>query len=357
MMKVLHSADWHLDSPLTGHTPEQTAYLRTGLLQLPGKVARTAQVEACDLMLLSGDIFDGAYTRQSLDAARSALEDAAIPVFIAPGNHDPIGSASVWTSESWPGNVHIFEGEAMESAAVPELDCRVYGAAFRGAYAPSLLEGFRARQEERYALGVLHGDPTRADSPYCAVTAAQAADSGLDYLALGHIHKGGKFTAGGTLCAWPGCPMGRGYDETGEKGVLIAELGEDKAVRFLPLDTPRFFDLECPAGENPFAALSTILPPVGNRDFYRITLIGESANVDLDALLAAYCAFPNLELRDRTILPLDVWGTAGEDTLEGIYFGLLKASMEGQDEKTAERIALAAKISRKILSGQEVRLP
>lgn len=356
-MKVLHSADWHLDSPLTGRTSEQTELLRGELLRLPGKVVNAAREENCDLMLLAGDLFDGAYSRQSLDALRNALEDAAIPVFITPGNHDPVGSASPWTAESWPENVHIFTGESVRSVSLPELDCRVYGAAFENTFAPSLLEGFRASQEERYAVGVLHGDPTRADSPYCAVSAVQAAESGLDYLALGHIHKRGEFLAGRTLCAWPGCPMGRGYDETGEKGVLIAELGEAVSCRFLALDTLRFFDLECPAGENPFAALAAFLPPVGNQDFYRITLTGESGNVDVDALLAAYCAFPNLELRDRTVLPLDVWGTAGEDTLEGIYFGLLKASMEGQDEKTAERIALAAKISRKILSGQEVRLP
>lgn len=356
-MKVLHSADWHLDSPITGRTREQTDFLRGELLRLPEKVIRKAKEESCDLVLLSGDLFDGAYSRRSLDALRFALEDGAMPVFIAPGNHDPMGSTSAWAAESWPGNVHIFSREAIDSVSLEELDCRIYGAAFENAFAPSLLEGFRAEQKERYAIGVLHGDPTRADSPYCPVSAPQAAGSGLDYLALGHIHKRGEFFAGRTLCAWPGCPMGRGYDETGEKGVLIAELGEAVSCRFLPLDTPRFFDLECPAGENPFAALAACLPPVGNKNFYRISFTGESENVDLDGLLAAYCAFPNLELRDRTVLPLDIWGNAGEDTLEGIYFGLLKASMEDQDEKTAERIALAAKISRRILSGQEVRLP
>lgn len=356
-MKILHSADWHLDSPLVGRKPEQAEFLRRESLALPGKIAACAKAEGCDLMLLSGDLFDGAYTPESLHAVKTALEEAAVPVFIAPGNHDYANPTSPWTVESWPQNVHIFTKPAMESIAVPDLDCRVYGAAFSGPESPALLEGFRAECGERYAVGVLHGDPTQKNSPYCPVSAEQIRDSGLDYLALGHIHKGGDFVAGATLCAWPGCPMGRGFDETEAKGVRIVTLGNVTQCRFLPLDTPRFFDLEAEAGGNPAAALSSLLPPVGNQHFYRVTFTGESKPIDLDALTAQFSRFPNLELRDRTVPPLDIWGSAGEDTLEGVYFGLLHAAMDTQDEKTAAQIRLAAQISRQILNGQEVKLP
>lgn len=356
-MKILHSADWHLDSPLVGRRAEQAEYLRREALALPGRVVSAAKAESCDLMLLSGDLFDGAYTPESLHAVRTALEEAAIPVFIAPGNHDYVNPSSPWTAESWPQNVHIFTNPAMESVRIPELDCRVYGAAFTAPDAPALLEGFRAKCDERYAVGVLHGDPTQKSSPYCPVSSEQVRDSGLDYLALGHIHKGGDFVAGATLCAWPGCPMGRGFDETDAKGVRIVTLGDVTQCRFLPLDTPRFFDLEAEAGSDAAAALSAVLPPVGNSHFYRVTFTGESQPIDLPALSELFSRYPNLELRDRTVPPLDIWGSAGEDTLEGVYFGLLHAAMEGQDEDTAARIRLAAQISRQILSGQEVKLP
>ena len=55
--------------------------------------------------------------------------------------------------------------------------------------------------------------------------------------------------------------------------------------------------------------------------------------------------------------PVDLWANAGEDTLEGIYFNLLRQAMEGQDEETCRKIALAARISRQLLLGQEVKLP
>ncbi len=351
MIKLLHSADWHLDSPIQGRTPQQTQLLHQALLRLPQQIAATAMAQGCDLMLLSGDLFDGPASAESIAALRTALEEVRIPVFIAPGNHDPLNS--VWSSHIWPDNVHIFTGSTIESIVPEGLNCRIYGAAFAGAESPSMLKEFRADCSEQYAIGILHGDPTQANSPYCPITADQVASSNLDYLALGHIHKGDSFHAGKTLCAWPGCPMGRGYDELGEKGVLIVTLDSQVQARFLSLDTPRFYDLECDVQADAAAALERMLPAVGNSDFYRITLIGESAPLDLDALAKQLDRFPNLTLRDRTVPPLDIWGSAGEDSLEGIYFDMLRQQL-GDHPDTA---ALAARISRQILEGLEVTLP
>lgn len=356
MIKLLHSADWHLDSPIQGRTPEQTALLKDALLQIPKKVVAAARAEGCQLMLLSGDLFDGPYTPESLNALRSALEEAQIPVFIAPGNHDYLSPQSPWLREVWPENVHIFTKPVMEGICLPELNCRIYGAAFTGVEAPGMLSGFRA-QEGELAIGVLHGDPTQATSPYCPISSEQVRQSGLAYLALGHIHKGGDFLAGDTLCAWPGCPMGRGFDELDEKGVLIVTVDDTCQTRFLPLDTPRFYELDCEVKDSPAAALANILPAVGNRDFYRISLTGEWEPIDLEGLTREFSQFPNLLLRDHTLPPMDLWAGAGDDTLEGIYFRMLQQSMVGQDEATCEKIRLAAKISRQLLEGREVKLP
>lgn len=350
MIKILHSADWHMDTPFVGKTPEQVACLRQELQKIPGKVASICREEKCDLILLAGDLFDGPCTGDSLRLVRDALEEAAVPVFISPGNHDMISPTSPWLTEKWPENVHIFTRQAMEEVYLRSLDCHIYGAGFTSMDCPGLLDGFRAG--EGVSIAVLHGDPTQANSPYCPISKAQVADSGLTYLALGHIHKGGSFWAGPTLCAWPGCPMGRGYDEEGEKGLLIAEIGEIATTRFVSLNTPKFFDLEA-APED----LDSLLPPVGNADFYRITLTGESEPLDLAALAAKFGRFPNLELRDRTAPPVDIWKNAGEDSFEGTYFQMLKDAMQDADEDTQRRLLLAAKISRKILEGQEVALP
>ena len=356
-MKILHSADLHLDTPFTGRSEEQVRYLRRSLLEIPGKLAALCRREQCDLMLLSGDLFDGPWSADSLIALRDALEEAAVPVFISPGNHDFCGANSPYLTEVFPKNVHIFTAPEIQSVALDQLGCRIYGAGYRSMDCDPLLKDFHAEGSERYHIAVLHGDPTQVNSPYCPITAAQVRESGLDYLALGHIHKGDTIRAGKTLCAWPGCPMGRGYDEPDAKGCYIVTIDDQVQTQFIPLDTPRFFDLEVAAGEDPEAALSTLLPALGDDHFYRITLTGEAAQPDLNALSAVFAHFPNLELRDRTTAPKDIWGSADADSLEGVYFRLLKDAMAHADEQTRQTLTLAARISRQILDGQEVVLP
>ncbi len=348
MIKILHSADWHLDSPLLGHGET----LRRKLLSVPEQIARLCREDACDMVLLAGDLFDGGYTPHTYQLVYAALESMEVPVFVTPGNHDFCDGSSPWIKELWPENVHIFKRNQIEAVTVPSLDCRVYGAGFTGMDAPALLANFRADGDARYQIGVFHGDPVTAGSAYNPVTALQAEQSGLQYLALGHVHGQGRFTAGQTLCAWPGCPMGRGYDEQGEKGVYIVTVADTVSVKFRVLDGPRFYDLQAEP-----AALESLLPPVGSDDYYRITLTGCCDTPDLDALQAQFARFPNLRLRDKTTRPVDVWGSLGQDSFEGVYFGLLRQAFEQADPGEKEDILLAARLSRQLLEGQEVVLP
>ncbi len=350
-MKILHSADWHLDSPLNGD-----AFLRRALLQIPEQVVQVCKKENCDLMLLSGDLFDGKPTPDSLQALKKALEAVAIPVFIAPGNHDFVTPDSVWLTEKWSDNVHIFLKPAMESIGIPELDCRIYGAGFDAMDCPPLLPKFHAEGEESYHIAVLHGDPTQKNSPYNPITQAQIGTSGLHYLALGHIHKSGSLRSKGTLCAWPGCPMGRGFDELDEKGVLIVTLNDTAEARFLPLDTPRFYDLSAEILTDTHTAVASLLPAAENNDYYRIRLTGEAESVDLAFLKTAFARFPHLEFRDETVPVTDLWACMGQDSLEGVFFQQLHDALEQAPEEEKEAILLAAKLSRKLLDGREVQL-
>lgn len=46
-----------------------------------------------------------------------------------------------------------------------------------------LLENFHAEGSEKYCIAVLHGDPTRKDSPYCPTTAQQVRTRGCNICA------------------------------------------------------------------------------------------------------------------------------------------------------------------------------
>lgn len=352
-LKILHTADWHLDSPFGGFTEQQRSFLKQEQKKIPGKIADLCLREDCDMVLLAGDVFDGTPTRDTVNLVKRELERCGVPVLVSPGNHDFCAPGSPWLEESWPENVFVFTG-SRESVTIAGLDCRIYGGGFQSMDCGAMLNDFQAEGEETYKVGVFHGDPAQKNSPYNPITAAQVRASGLQYLALGHIHKAGTFRSGATLCAWPGCPMGRGWDETGDKGVCIVTLGANAQVQAVGLDTVKFQELEVDVGIDALAALESALPGCGSRDFYRITLTG-CGDVDLEELKAEFSQFPNLELRDETEAPRDPWEDAGEDTLEGVYFRMLHNAML-EDPENASRIQLAAEISRRLLEGKEVAL-
>ena len=351
MIKILHSADWHLDAPLLGKEE-----LKKALASVPGKLAALCKDENCDLVLLSGDLFDGAPSADSVAALKKALAQMGVPVFITPGNHDFVAPGSIWLTEVWPENVTVFTENQVKSLVLESLDCTIYGAAFTSMDCPALLEGFRASHTTRHGIGIFHGDPTMVSSPYNPITQTQIRQSGLDYLALGHIHKAGSLMCGDTLCLWPGCPMGKDYGEPGEKGAYIITLDTSVTSKFVALDTPRFYDLTLTLAGSAQETLERILPPAGSMDYYRITLTGESEKLDIPLLLGTFSHIPPWELMDSTQPPVDVWKSIGTDTLEGQFFGMLKEAMENTPEEK-EVFHLAAELSRRILDGQEVVLP
>ena len=55
MIKILHTADWHLGAPMQGHGDE----LRQALAAVPGEIFEVLRQEQCDMVLLAGDVVDG----------------------------------------------------------------------------------------------------------------------------------------------------------------------------------------------------------------------------------------------------------------------------------------------------------
>ena len=312
----------------------------------------------CDAVLLSGDLFDSARIyRDTLDALRRFFADCGAEVFVAAGNHDYLSPGSPYLTEAWPENVHIFPAQEISCVSVERLHLNVYGASFTAPEAPALLEGFRAKADGWTNLMVLHGDATQAASPYNPITPEQLAASGLAYLALGHIHQAsGLLRCGSTCYAWPGCAMGRGFDELGEKGAYLVTLTDsDCSLEFLPLGGRSYEILRVPAGDDAAAALDAALPPDAARDIYRVILTGEAARPDLNALYARFAPRVfSLTFRDETTPKRDLWAGAGEDTLRGLALGKLQADYDNAPDDAARRTAaLAARMLRAAIEGRD----
>ncbi len=350
-IKIIHAADFHLDSPFQALSAAKAAVRREEQRDLLNVLAMLAADESADLMLLSGDLLDSenTYYETGEELIRS-LSNVPCPVFISPGNHDCWTERSPWARLKLPENVHVFRENAVRFVSVPSADARVYGAAFTGRSAGALLKSFHAeRKPGVYNLLCMHGEVGNPNSPYNPISSEDLAASGIDYAALGHVHQAsGLLRSGKTWYSWPGCPEGRGFDECGEKTVNIVELdGEDCRLRTACIASHRYETLQLDISDkDPLLLIHTTLPDDTVRDVYRITLTGETElapdlrklHQNLDEM------FFSLQLEDKTRLRRDIWDRAGQDSLRGIFLARLRSRFEeAKDEGERARIEQAAR--------------
>jgi DNA repair exonuclease SbcCD nuclease subunit len=350
MLKIIHGADFHLDSPFAGLSPERAAQRRGEQRELLDRLAGLAREKQADLVLLAGDLLDSERVfRETAQALRAALAAIPCPVFIAPGNHDFYSPRSVWTSLDWPENVHIFTSDALEAVELP--GCTLWGRAFSDAHQTACpLEGLAVPGDGRLHIACVHGC-VGTGNDYGPITPGEIAASGLDYLALGHVHQGsGLQREGGTWWAYPGCPEGRGFDETGEKGVLYVEAEPGRVTaQFVPLAKVRYEIITADI-TGPDGALFNILEALPGKTsdlICRLILTGEGDAPNLANLQQTLAPeFYGLTLIDRTRLPQDLWTRREEDALTGLFLRTMWDKCQGEPDnplwQLAARYGLAA---------------
>lgn len=350
-IKIIHAADFHLDSPFDGLSAAKATVRRREQRELLSALVQTATDEDADLMLLSGDLLDGGTSfRETGDELVAALEKSPCPVFISPGNHDYYSDRSPYARLKLPDQVRVFTKNAIRFYSVPGAEARVYGAAFTDRSCKPVLRGFHAeRKTGIYNLLCMHGEVGNPASVYNPISAEDIAASGMDYIALGHVHKAsGLQKSGNTWFSWPGCPEGRGFDETGEKTISVVTLdGNEANLETRSIAKRRYQSLELDiSGKDPLLLIHTSLPEDPSEDIYRITLTGTSkCSPDLQRLHQNLDGmFFSLQLLDRTAPPADLWEAVGDDTLRGLFLSKLKARFDAaQDEEQKLRIEQAVR--------------
>lgn len=363
MLRVVHAGDFHLDSAFGALTPEQARQRRLESRRTPERLVDWANDHGADLLLLSGDLFDSAALYgDTAPLLSQALERFRGEVVVAPGNHDPFTPDSPYARTLWPDNVHIFTEDRMQAFTFPALGCAVHGAAFTAPECPAdrVLSGFTAPRDGLVHIGLLHGDVTGADSRYRPLRTADIAASGLDYLALGHVHGcTGILTAGAVPYAYCGCIEGRGFDELGDKGFLFGELTPGAAdLRFVPFAQRRYCIAQADITDgDALSALERLLPHDTAQDVYRIRLTGAPDQPPRLSLLAETLSprFFALQLRDETTVRRDLWDKCGEDTLRGLFLRELRAQYDAApDDAARRRIELAVRFGVAAMDGREV---
>ena len=359
MVRILHAADFHLDSAFTALTEEQARHRRRESRAMVQRLCDYGNDHGAQLLVLPGDLFDSDNLYgQTAELVRDALASFGGQVVIAPGNHDYYTAASPYARLLWPENVHIFTQRRWERLAFPQYGCTVYGAAFTGPEERGELPCPRA-EADGLTLGVIHGEAGVRESRYRPISLAEIEGSGLTYLALGHVHRfDGVHRAGKTDYAYPGCPEGRGFDETGERGFLFGDVDESGAhLEFVSFAAHRYELLTVDITDSdPVQAVGHQLPPHTQQDIYRIVLEGESDRpVDTEALQRELAGrFYALEMIDRTNVRRDIWEKCGDDTLRGLFLQQMRDRYDREeDEASRAKVAQAVRFALDAMDNRE----
>ncbi len=362
-MKIIHGADFHLDSPLSSLENEKAGLRRSELRNIPDRLVTLSLDFHPDVVLLSGDLLDGEnVVTDTVEALTAALDKIPAPVFIAPGNHDPYSEKSVYAQNIWPDNVHIFTSNQIEKIELENCGAVIYGAAFCSPLQEeSLLKGFTAPKDGRFHVMTMHAQVAgNGKSQYNPITPEEIENSGLDYLALGHVHEFSDHQKAGSVSwAYSGCPEGRGFDEQGLKGVLLVRLeqGEEPAVEFQPICSRQYLTIpvQITPEDNETSISQKIIEKSEPDHFVRVILEGERGIPELDTgIIERSCRnyFFNVSVQDQTELFKDIWDRAGEDNLAGCFLEQIRREM---DAGTAdpELLELAARYGIAALENRE----
>ena len=184
---LVHSSDLHVDED------RAVASGGNGTTALQSVLAAARAMRA-DILLLAGDTFENNQLGAAiLDRAGRLLAQADFPIVILPGNHDPALAGSVFVRGGFGAlpNVSILGVTHDHAVPFPAFDLEIWGHAHRDYFNMAPLRGPRPRST-RWQVAMAHGhyEPpeTRANPlrPSWVFSDEEIAETGADYLALGH---------------------------------------------------------------------------------------------------------------------------------------------------------------------------
>lgn len=227
MLKLLHTADWHLGRVFRSFPEEGALKLSRARLEVLDRILLAADRYAVDAVLCAGDLFDEPNpAKEWWEQAAARLKKSSSskrPIFLLPGNHDPLTADSVWAQghkfrSLLPEWIHVVDRENFEytfanGAVLYAVPCMSRA----GQRDPTQSIPNRAAGDERIRIGMVHGSTFDAKDwqTNFPINADAVLTCGLDYLAVGDTH-GFRFVPPNRQhppTIYPGAPEATAFDE------------------------------------------------------------------------------------------------------------------------------------------------
>lgn len=233
----IHTADIHLGdilhisskSPKEFYNASYTAFKNICDYAIRNKV---------DFIIIAGDLFHNKGRSISVDKFfyEQCNRIEPIKIFIIGGNHDPLEEQIEIFNK--PSNLFLFNGdmaECKEFYSHDKLICRIIGQSYgRKAENKKIFKNYEneIKNDGVYNIAVLHTQMDSAKSNYvpCSINELKEI-KGIDYWALGHIHKASILNEDKPFIGYPGIPQGYDFGEDNSGGFFHVQVDESNSTK------------------------------------------------------------------------------------------------------------------------------
>lgn len=251
-MRFLHTADWQLGMTrhfLNGEAQPRYSAARRAAVAALGPLAADTGAE---FVVVAGDVFEhNQLAPRDISQSLEAMRAIPVPVYLLPGNHDPLDASSVYTSALFtaecPDNVVVMDRPGVFDVR-PGLQLVAapwYSKAPTTDLVGQVLDDLPADGATRIVVGhgavdILVPDKDRASLIRLGAVEAAIARGAVHYVALGDKHS--RFDVGSSGRVWySGSPEVTNYDdiEPDPGQVLVVGIDETDVRRPVTVDARR----------------------------------------------------------------------------------------------------------------------
>ncbi len=237
MVRFVHTADWQLGLRRHFLDPDAQARFTDARLDAVRRIGELAEREGCAFVTVAGDVFeDNHVERRVVWRALEAMESIPVPVYLLPGNHDPLNAGSIYRSGDFsthaPANVTVLDtwepvpaGDGVEILAAPWSSKRPLED-----LCAAVIDGASDPDPGTTRILVAHGivDTLSPDPMNPAQIAVEALDRALgdgrvQFVGLGDRHSTTEVGASGRVW-YAGAPEATGFDESDPGNALVVDL-------------------------------------------------------------------------------------------------------------------------------------
>ena len=328
-MRIIHTADLHLESSLIKLTPEQARERKAELYSAFERMVDEAVRIGARLFIIAGDLFDTArVSKRAVDRVGGVIErHPEIDFLYLRGNHE--GTAFTDKLTTMPRNLRVF-GDDWTYFEYGEIVV-----AGRNTLEEGMLATLKLDPLYRNIL-VMHGPVRDYSGVKDGISLPELAVTEVDYVALGHYHSYTEYKISERASAvYCGAPEGRGFDEAGEHGFVIIDTDTPTVShRFVPSAKRTVHvirvEINGDMGRREIEdAVADRIYSIPASDLVRIVLTGKRAlevNLDVRAIGERWRPrFYYLEVLDETGIDVDPMSYAHDKSLKGEFIRLVYA--------------------------------